>query len=163
MHFTGTVLPPIMPPRKKTDSSGSSWPYRDGWRGPNCDHRNAERADHSGFPTGGETLRSLRGESVQKAFRGALAGQGPGNRSLPPAELAESGVRTVERHGGLDVVKEKIVQRERENPSSNGREMIDDFRLQGSRTWRRMDGPPKKALTAVVDSYPRAGRDRLAR
>ena len=29
----------------------------------------------------------------------------------------------------------------RKNPASNGREMIDDFRLRGSRTWRRMGGP----------------------
>ena len=45
---------------------------------------------------------------------------------------------TVERHASLDVVMEKIVQGEQENPASNGREMIDDFRLRGSRTWRRM-------------------------
>ena len=66
--------------------------------------------------------------------------QGPGNRSLSPAELAESGGQdTVERHCGLDVLKEKIVQREQENPASNGREVIDDFRLRGSSTWRRMN------------------------
>ena len=39
------------------------------------------------------------------------------------------GQDTVEGHGGFDVVMEKIVQREQENPASNGREMIDDFRL----------------------------------
>ena len=33
-----------------------------------------------------------------------------------------------------------IVQREQENPAFNGREMIDDFRLRGSRTWRHMGG-----------------------
>lgn len=44
----------------------------------------------------------------------------------------------LERHGGLDVVMEKINQWEQENPASNGRVMIDDFRLPGSRTWRRM-------------------------
>ena len=33
---------------------------------------------------------------------------------------------------------EKIDQWEQENPASNDREMIDDFRLRGSRTWRRM-------------------------
>ena len=36
---------------------------------------------------------------------------------------------------------EQIDQWEQENPASNGREMIDDFRLRGSRTWRRMGGP----------------------
>ena len=39
---------------------------------------------------------------------------------------------------------EKIDQGEQENPASNGREMIDDFRLRGSRTWRRMGGPLTK-------------------
>ena len=51
----------------------------------------------------------------------------------------------VEGHGGLDVVMEKIVQREQENPASNGREMIDDFRLWGSRRWSRTNAPPKKS------------------
>ena len=45
---------------------------------------------------------------------------------------------TVERHASLDVVMEKIDQGEQENPASNGRDMIDDFRLRGSRPWRRM-------------------------
>ena len=39
------------------------------------------------------------------------------------------------------VVVEKVLQWEQENPASNGREMIDDFRLRGSRRWRRMGGP----------------------
>jgi len=38
---------------------------------------------------------------------------------------------TVERHGGFDVVMEKIVHQEQENPAANGRERIDDFRLAG--------------------------------
>ena len=46
---------PSLCPRKKSDSAGSSWPYRDDWPGPNRDHRTAERGDHSDFPTGGET------------------------------------------------------------------------------------------------------------
>ena len=44
------------------------------------------------------------------------------------------------RHGGFDVVMEKIAQWEQENPASNGREMIDDFRLRGSRPCRHMGG-----------------------
>ena len=55
--------------------------------------------------------------------------------------IADTDWDTVERHGGFDVVREKIVQWEQENPASNGREMIDDFRLWGSRRWRRMGGP----------------------
>ena len=59
--------------------------------------------------------------------------------------LADSGGQdTVERHGGLDAVMEKTVQREQETPASNGRGMIDDFRLRGSRTWRHMGGHLKK-------------------
>ncbi len=38
------------------------------------------------------------------------------------------------------IIPEKIVQWEQENPASNSRGMIDDFRLRGSRTWRRMGG-----------------------
>ncbi len=48
---------------------------------------------------------------------------------------------TVERHGGLGVVMEKIDHWEQESPASNGRDMIDDFRLRGSRTCRGMDAP----------------------
>ena len=44
---------------------------------------------------------------------------------------------TVEGHGGFDVVMEEVVQWERETPASDGRKRIDDFRLAGSRTWRR--------------------------
>ena len=36
---------------------------------------------------------------------------------------------------------EKVVPWEQENPASDAREMIDDFRLAGSRTWRRRGGP----------------------
>jgi len=44
---------------------------------------------------------------------------------------------TVEGHGGFHVVMEKVVQWEQEDPASDARERIDDFRLVGSRTWRR--------------------------
>ena len=76
-------------------------------------------------------------------------GRVPGCSSMPgawksqPAPGKAHGRReqdTVERHGGLDVVMEKIVQREQENAVSNGREMIDDFRLRGSRPCRHMGG-----------------------
>ena len=39
---------------------------------------------------------------------------------------------------------EKIVQWEQENPVSNGRGLIDDFRLWGARRWSRTNAPPKK-------------------
>ena len=77
---------------------------------------------------------------MQEAFRGVLACQGPGNGSRPGKARGFRGQDTFERHGGFDVVMEKIVQWEQENPASKGREMIDDFRLRGSRTWRRMGG-----------------------
>ena len=67
----------------------------------------------------------------------------PGAWKWQPAPGKAQGCRgqdTVERHDGLSVLMEKIDQREQENPASNGREMIDDFRLRGSRTWRRMGG-----------------------
>ena len=61
-----------------------------------------------------------------------------------PAPGKARGIRgqdTVERHGGLDVVMEKIDQWEQEDPLSDGLEMNDDFRFRGSRTWRRRGGP----------------------
>ena len=58
--------------------------------------------------------------------------------------IADADSETVARHGGLDVVMEKIVQREQENPASNGREMIDDFRLWRSLGCRRRGGPLTK-------------------
>ena len=64
----------------------------------------------------------------------------PGSEKVQPARQCwriQGGQDTVECHAGLDVVMEKIVQREQETPTSNGRDMIDDFRLRGSRTWRR--------------------------
>ena len=39
---------------------------------------------------------------------------------------------------------EKIVQWEQETPASNGRKMINDFRLRGSRMCRGMDAPLRK-------------------
>ena len=73
---------------------------------------------------------------MQEAFRGVLACQGPGNRSLPRKARGYRGQETVERHGRFDVVMEKIVRWEQEDPASSGRGMIDDFRLWGSRRCR---------------------------
>ena len=81
---------------------------------------------------------------MQEAFRGVPACQGPGNRSLPGKARGFRGQDTVDCHGGFDVVMEEVVQREQENPASNARKMIDDFRLAGSRPWRRRGGPPAK-------------------
>ena len=80
--------------------------------------------------------------------RGIGPGRVPGCSAMPgawksqPAPGKAQGFRgqdTVERYGGLGVVMEKIVQREQEDPDSKGHEMIDDFRLRGSRTWRRAE------------------------
>ena len=113
------------------------------------------------------------------------AGSVPGCSGMPgawksqPAPGKARGFRgqdTVEGHGGLDVVIEKIVQWEQENAASNGRGMIADFRLWGSRRWSRTNAPPQKPrwrtgvardfnhpnaflsesgpLPAVVESFP---------
>ena len=68
----------------------------------------------------------------------------PGAWKSQPAPDNARGIRvqdTVERHAGLDVVMEKIDPWGAENPASDGLAMIDDFRLRGSRTWRRRGGP----------------------
>ena len=72
----------------------------------------------------------------------------PGAWKWQPAPGKAQGFRvqdTVERHDGLGVVMENIDQWEQENPASNGRRMIDDFRFRGSRTCRRMHAPLTKA------------------
>ena len=77
---------------------------------------------------------------MQEAFRGVLACQVPGSGSLPGKARGFRGRKTVEGHGSLNVVMEKIDHWEQKTRASNGREMIDDFCLWGSRTWRRRGG-----------------------
>ena len=55
--------------------------------------------------------------------------------------VAEADWDTVERYGGLNPVLKKITQLAQESPVLNGRGMIDDFRLWGSRRCRRKGGP----------------------
>ena len=55
--------------------------------------------------------------------------------------MADADWDTIERHAVFNAVAEKILQWEQETASSNVRGMIDDFRLRGSRPWRRMGGP----------------------
>ena len=52
--------------------------------------------------------------------------------------LADADWDTVERHGGLNAVVQKINQWEQENPVPKGRGSIDNFRLRGSRRCRRI-------------------------
>ena len=54
--------------------------------------------------------------------------------------IADADWDTVECHGGLNVVMEKIDQLEQEKPASNDAGMIDDLRLRGSSTWRTRSG-----------------------
>ena len=110
---------------------------RDDSPGADRDHGSTERADHSGFP-------QAAGPAVPE--KGIGAGRVPGCSCMPGSEKVQparqssrtqGGQDTIERHAGLDVVMEKTVQWEQETPTSNGRGMIDDFRLRGSRTWRQ--------------------------
>ena len=144
MDFQRVSCPPLCP-RKKTDSAGSSWPCRDDGPGPNCDHRTAERADHSGFPTGGGTCGPWEGNRSRYRFLGALACQGLGNGHLPGKAQGFRGQDTVERHGRFSAATvRKVLEWEQENPAAKGREMIDDFRLRGSRPCRHIHAPLKK-------------------
>ena len=52
--------------------------------------------------------------------------------------IAETDWDAVESHGGFNAVVEKIRQWEQENPVPKVRGSIDDFRLQGARSCRRM-------------------------
>ena len=58
--------------------------------------------------------------------------------------VAQADGDTVERYGGLNAALKKINQLAQENPVSNGRGMIDDFRLWGSRRCRRINAPLTK-------------------
>jgi len=55
--------------------------------------------------------------------------------------VADTDWDTVESHGGFNAVVEEILKWEQENRVPKGRGSIDDFRLRGSRTWRRRGGP----------------------
>ena len=55
--------------------------------------------------------------------------------------VAKADWDTVERYGGLNAALRKMNELARESPLSNGRGMIDDFRLWGSRRCRRKGGP----------------------
>ena len=59
--------------------------------------------------------------------------------------IADADWDTVERHGGFAAVVQKINQSEQKRPPSNGRGMIDDFHLWGSRRCRRIHAPLTKA------------------
>ena len=52
--------------------------------------------------------------------------------------IADTDWDTVERHGGLDAVVDRIDQAEEETAASAGAGSIDDFRLWGSRRYRHM-------------------------
>lgn len=118
LRSTGQYSTPHSIHRDERDSFGPSRPSRDGWPGSNCDHRTAERADNSGFPTVGGNRRSLRKEPVQQRVQ-ECSGM-PGTWRSQPARQSSRIQRadTVERHGGFDVVMEKIAQWEQENPTS---------------------------------------------
>ena len=75
---------------------------------------------------------------MQEAFRGVPVCQGPGNPSLPGKARGFRGQDTVERYGGLNTARKKINQLAQQSPVSNGRGMIVDSRLWGSRQCRRM-------------------------
>ena len=69
-------------------------------------------------------------------WRGGSKGEDSQQVAFLRQALSDADWDTVERHGGFDAVVEKIIQSEQIRPPSNGRGMIDDFRLWGSRTWR---------------------------
>ena len=86
----------------------------------------------------GRLIRRRKGK--QNVLWSRATGEASRQATFLLQAIHEADRDTVERHGGLNVVVEKVLQWEQENPASNGREMIDDFRLRGARTWRRMGG-----------------------
>ena len=139
-------------PGRRMDST--AWPNGYSGQLDRTELQPRSRAPRSSGTLSGPTIPvspQLAGPAVPE--RGIGAGGVPGCSAMPeawksqPAPGKARGFRgrdTVEGHGGFDVDMEKVVQREQENPASNGREMIDDFRLRGSRTWRHIGGPLTK-------------------
>ena len=58
--------------------------------------------------------------------------------------IADADWDNVEHCGGLDAVVDKIDQAEEETVAAAGAGWIDNFRLWGSRRWRRINAPLKK-------------------
>ena len=75
--------------------------------------------------------------------------------------IADADWDTPERHGGFNAIVRKVLQWDQENPVPKGREMIDEFRLRGSRTCRRMgvplsDGGWRMQVVHDFDNYKSA-------
>ena len=182
MDFQTVSCPSLCPP----ETNRFPWlfvAYRDGW---------PDRIATTGPLSEATIPVSPQAARPAVSERDIGAGGVPGCSGMPgawksqPAPGKARGFRgqdTVEGHGGFDVVMEKIVQREQENPASNGREMIDDFLLWRSRRWSRTNAPPKKprwrtwvardfnhpnaslsesgALAVVVESFPETPHPRI--
>ncbi len=73
-----------------------------------------------------------RADRRLQSWVGSPAGEASQQAALLRQAIADADWDTVERHGGLDVVTDKIDQWEQEAPGPNGRGMIDDFVLWGS-------------------------------
>ena len=55
--------------------------------------------------------------------------------------IADTDWETLDRHGGIDAVVERVLQVEEQSASTDGPGMIDDFRLWGSLRCRQMGVP----------------------
>ncbi len=96
-------------------------------------------------------------ESVQEAFRGVVACQRTGYGSPPGKAQGFRGQDTVERHDGLDIVMEKVLQWEAEivDPSCSGGGCGVAFKLQEfgvtlCRHWFSSKNPVNSLCKSIV-------------
>ena len=83
-------------------------------------------------------LQFLRTQRVLQAWTTRDPAAAKTEAAVLRQAISDTDWDTVERHDGLEGALKKINQLAQESPVSNGRGMIDDFRLWGSSRCRRM-------------------------
>ncbi len=89
---------------------------------------------------GGEQKHLDRAGQRLELWGGGAKGEASQQAVFLRQATADADWDTVERHGGLDAIVGKIDHADDESTASAGAGMIGNFRLAGSRTWRRMGG-----------------------
>ena len=79
-----------------------------------------------------------RTQRVLQAWTTRDPGAGTPEAAVLRQAIADDDWDTVERHGGVDAVVDKIDQADEETAASVGAGLIDNFRLRGLSSWRQM-------------------------
>ena len=108
------------------------------------------RSEHSWGTAQANKLRGSRGHlgtEISGPAQRVLQSWGAGNTAEAEQEaealrqaIADADWDTIDHHGGLDAIMDKIDQLKQKTPASSGAALIDDFRVWGSRRCRRKGG-----------------------